>query len=425
MGGHNEDKESFDIYENALISLFDRASSFKSGLSEEDILNYFGLSQQDGNILLRQDEFPVEGFYKYKVKALLNNINSKSLIQERFVNLVENDIHYYKESKNWLLALEIEKYKSDNRLDLVNFADHVHRSEASKKYKNKNGEPVILHNSDFSKIIKYLKFESHLGNNQNSEKISLLKDFFHEKRVDYLSSLSQQNIALHLQENFKSSSLSVKEKKNIQGDYVFIRRANFLTKDDASGSFNRNVIFIGLLSIKIRNDALTFSYSGEIITDSGNPLAYSVSGFGIRDSSSSLKLIGFKNAFGEPARSLVLLALSVSVADLESGMKKYINGSVIEEEDSNLKPYHTWFHLSKISNFTDLQRKLNNSRTINYKKDFFYRFSFHDFKVDESKSDYLTIIRDHIKENYIDECPIKYIRNKLYMNADLVNVDIL
>ena len=217
---------------------------------------------------------------------------------------------------------------------------------------------------------------------------------------------------------------------NIQGDYVFIRRANSLVPDSEGRKNKRNIIFIGLLNIKIISDTLFFSYGGEIHKDPTRPLDYSVDGFGIRDSSNSLKFIGFKRVSGGSTRSLAMLALSASIEDLQSGRKKFINGSVIEDEDEDSKPYHTWFHLSKISNFKALLKKLNsNKRTIFYEKDFFYRFSFDDFRADESIDDPLTIIRDHIKENYTEKCtekcPIKYIRGKLYMDAGTVTVDIL
>lgn len=416
MDGEKQNKRGDEIHESVFKSVLDRASSGLNGLSVESVLHYFALPVGDKKALT-QTEIPVEGLSTQRLKKAIDSINGNNEIRRKFVSLIENDIHYYKQSENWGIAVAIEQYLIANRLTQKQFAAQVSSSEHVKKY----GEKTSISEGNVSEIISSLR--SCTGP-QHVKKVSIIHDFLEGKKKNYIKSITKDDVTLFLEGKFKKCSLSVQEKKNIQGDYVFIRRANFLTQDTTNNTQNRNVIFVSLFSVKISNGALSFSYKGEINNDSNRRIQYTVEGFGIRDSAGSLKFIGFKKASGESARSLVLLALSVPIADLKRG-KSYINGSVIEEEDSNLKPYHTWFHLSKLSKFDDLLKKLSDSRAIFHREDFFYRYPFNQFLVDELKNDSLKIIRDHIQENYSEECPIKYIRDKLYMDKETVNVDIL
>lgn len=417
MDGEKQNKRGEEIHESVFKSILDRASSGSNGLSVESVLHYFALSVEDKKALA-QAEIPVEGLSTQRLKKAIDSINGNNEIHRKFVSLIENDIHYYKQSENWGIAVAIERYLIENRLTQKEFAAQVSSSVDVKKY----GEKTSISSGNLSEILMSLR--SGAGPLLHAKKVSIIHDFLVSKKKSYLKTLTKDNVSFFLEEKFKKCSLTVQEKKNIQGDYVFIRRANFLTQDEANKTRNRNIIFVGLFHIEISKGVLSFSYKGEINSESNRPIQYTVDGFGIRDSAGSLKFIGFKKVSGGSTRSLVLLALSVPISDLEKG-KSYINGSVIEEEDSSLKPYHTWFHLSKLSKCDDLLRKLSDSRAIFHKEDFFYRYPFGKFHVDEKEEDSLKIIRDHIRENYGNECPIKYIRNKLYMDADLVNVDIL
>lgn len=173
------------------------------------------------------------------------------------------------------------------------------------------------------------------GNIENAKKIIAYIDA--RKSPDKHDFWSNDVVSC-LMYKLKHNQLTEKESSNLCGDYFMIRRHPYIVGDDT-----RN-LYITTIKFYPDNDGVVrFKYLKKY-----NDKFLINTGIVIRDTHQSLKLIGFVKV-DDSYRSLKTIGLSASVENLESGSRKYINGGIFGNDDSNAKPYHTWVHLSKIN----------------------------------------------------------------------------
>ncbi|RZG14358.1 hypothetical protein EXT47_13900 [Pseudoalteromonas sp. CO342X] len=237
----------------------------------------------------------------------------------------------------------------------------------------------------------------------------IIKNFLIEHDESAINIKNEEMIS-YLENRLDVKSLSIAEKNNLCGDYFFIHRSNYKINE-------ARVLKISKLRLYCSAEGtLKFIF----MLRNSDSVTSIVRGIALRSNEITLSLIGFSYLNGK-AQSIQKISLSLHSST--SGVKKYINGSYIGNEDDTKKPYSTWVHFSKIPKALEPKIKeffpVENIDIGNEKYENF--FLSLDFGSLNYKNDKVLKLKKFIVDNYPDhhdfEQVVKYIVGKLYLES--------
>lgn len=307
-----------------------------------------------------------------------------------------------RESEGYKIVCKIEKYREEvSQCNKKSFAGDVLSSCID------GG----MESSEYSKLLTDLKLGKLPGfRPERRDKLDSILAFIEidNSNKGLRTNLKSDDIQKYIQQKF-SKKMTLKEMESLQGDYILFKRTSYLdpNKDRLLSISNIN-FFLDTQSVK-------FYFS---LLSSDGVVRYT-EGVVVRDTPQSLKLIGIKtDSEYEKNLSLSILSLSINREALENG-KRFINGGLLDGEDENNKPYHTWVHLSKVDDLESLVDMLKDKdvRMKEHVNMYERLLSFFIIRkkswIDGNESD-LNVINESIKNNY-NEKPSEYIKDKLYL----------
>ena len=391
-----------NIFSNLIVSLIDEGKA--QSISASEIFEYLSFKKNSSDLEKRfrqGDIFNSEDSQILQVTEVDQAIN-------RIATLVLDDIQALKDTNNWQYANRISRFLKEHNFSHVRFCEEVISKVVD------GG----LSTATFSRVLSALRSGKSISRARERTLNSII-DFINGYETNR-SIINSKDVYNYLNKRLDIKSLTAPEINNICGDYLLFKRCNF------TEGTSRRELAITLISI-FRDGKKQVKFSYRIEELGGNN--YLVEGIVVRDTKNSIKLVGFKKQ-NATIHSLQMISLSVGIEDLETpNIKKYINGGVFENEQSDDKPYHTWVHLSKVDNIAELSRKIDSlyeSSDLKFSEGM-VTIDFHKFNAD---SDLVNIVNDYIKGNYrpgpvTTLRSVDYIRRKLFLDEEKVSIDIL
>ncbi len=325
---------------------------------------------------------------------------------DKIAQKIIDDIVYIRASDSWKTALDIKTFIEHLKVHQSVFCNRI-LPQAAPGFKGMNPNQL-------SKLLTKLKNDERLGST-NTTRLNEIKYCMQNHSSFNGQIIKQNDIAHHLDHQLEHEKLTDSEIYNLCGQYIIIHRKNYKESDD------KRVLYISTIQFYLDKDGIVkFHYA--IQTPLGKN--YIASGFVIRDTFSSLKGIGFYSDSNKNNASMFFLGLSISPQDLIEG-KKYINGGIFWGE-ADLKPYHTWAHLSKIDDINVFEASVCNNpiwkKNIQRLDDvgfftFMITMKLESFNINDERVNYLlSIVLDNYKDYTTPESIVEYIVRKMYLD---------
>ncbi len=377
----------------------------KKAISIEDIAHYFNLNHSIMTKMIQKD------MYSELEEILCEELGGKNTketnqIISNLAELIATNIYIHKKDRGNIQVVNIKRLISKHYGNLKEFIE--------------NKVPIFIDGGLTSSTVSRLLKPKTNFSSLDLGRLNMFQTFLEQENRKFETDICLDDVCCYFSDELETAALTPNEIDNICGTYFYFKRTSYRDNElrwitiSTIEFFRKSDNKVGFKYIKVGRYREKSLIEGNVI----------------RDTLHSIKLIGFERGTSEKYRSLQIWGLSINIDLLSSGDKRYINGGVFEFDEATKKPFHTFVHISKISDSDNFNNNLNNlSESVRIEGINFltliHLMKIKDFKM-ECKGKVGENIEKHIKENYSagnNKGYIDYIFDKLLLGVEELEKD--